>query len=301
MTESGAVLQPEHRNPEPAARAGPTTASRCSRSCTGSRARRRPRSPRLAGPGSRPGRLSSTTRSLAGFRGLRRAPYRPGRDRAHRSGEHHDQRMPDPATPARIDHPGQDRLQGRGERDRIGQLHPAHLLSDSSNRQGCRCGHDSPMITAGVRTAMITTRAVPASSPPAACRRSSTPIHRDFADALLAGGPAHFVYPPLDGCCIYWAPSWPFDDDTVGEWVHAASMITLCAVLNDAIFDPFSTEPERLATPAPARTRTAQRELTGRRRCLLRRSGADQPIPQPVRVPGQRRIQIPHCRSRRPG
>ena len=38
------------------------------------------------------------------------------------------------------------------ERDRIGQLHPTHLLSDSSDRQGCRCGHDSPMIKAGVRT-----------------------------------------------------------------------------------------------------------------------------------------------------
>lgn len=40
---------------------------------------------------------------------------------------------------------------------------------------------------AGVRTAMITTRVVPAPSPPAACRRCSAPTHRDFADALGRG------------------------------------------------------------------------------------------------------------------
>jgi hypothetical protein len=40
------------------------------------------------------------------------------------------------------------------------------------------------MIKAGVRTAMITTRVVLAPAPTAACRRSSTPTHRDFAAPL---------------------------------------------------------------------------------------------------------------------
>jgi hypothetical protein len=40
------------------------------------------------------------------------------------------------------------------------------------------------MIKAGVRTAMITTRAVPALLPPTACHRSSAPTHRDFAGPL---------------------------------------------------------------------------------------------------------------------
>ncbi len=43
-----------------------------------------------------------------------------GRDRAHRSGEDHDQAVPDPATPARIDHPGQSDVQAGGEEDRLG-------------------------------------------------------------------------------------------------------------------------------------------------------------------------------------
>ena len=124
---------------------------------------------------------------------------------------------------------------------------------------------------------------------------------RDASATSWPGGPAHFVYPPLDGCCIYWAPSWPFDDDTVGEWVHAASMITLCAVLNDAIFDPFSTEPERLATPAPARTRTAQRELTGRAALPAEavRSGPTNPAARSRT--GTTPNPDPHGRSRRPG
>jgi hypothetical protein len=41
------------------------------------------------------------------------------------------------------------------------------------------------MIKAGVGTAMITTRAVPALSSLTACRRSSAPTHRDFAEPLL--------------------------------------------------------------------------------------------------------------------
>jgi hypothetical protein len=40
------------------------------------------------------------------------------------------------------------------------------------------------MIETGVRTVMITTRTVPAPVPTTACRRSSTPAHRDFADPL---------------------------------------------------------------------------------------------------------------------
>ena len=40
------------------------------------------------------------------------------------------------------------------------------------------------MIETGVRTVMITTRTVPAPSPTTACRRSSAPTHRDFADHL---------------------------------------------------------------------------------------------------------------------
>jgi hypothetical protein len=35
---------------------------------------------------------------------------------------------------ARIDHPAQRVTQTRREHDRIGQLHPAHLVNDSSDR-----------------------------------------------------------------------------------------------------------------------------------------------------------------------
>jgi micrococcal nuclease len=40
------------------------------------------------------------------------------------------------------------------------------------------------MIETGVRTVMITTRAVPRTQTTAACRRNSAPTHRDFADPL---------------------------------------------------------------------------------------------------------------------
>jgi hypothetical protein len=43
--------------------------------------------------------------------------------------------VPDPATFARIDHPTQGIGQVRGQRDRIGQLHPAHLVGNGSDRQ----------------------------------------------------------------------------------------------------------------------------------------------------------------------
>jgi hypothetical protein len=42
------------------------------------------------------------------------------------------------------------------------------------------------MIETGVRTVMITTRAVPAPALTAACRRSSASTHRDFADPLVS-------------------------------------------------------------------------------------------------------------------
>ena len=50
--------------------------------------------------------------------------------------------------------PPQHLAQSRSQRDRIGELHSAHLVGDSSDRQGCRRGHGSlPMIELGVRTA----------------------------------------------------------------------------------------------------------------------------------------------------
>ena len=107
-----------------------------------------------------------------------RPPWRAGRRPTRRSRRTSAPR-PRPRTPPRsAPRPGRwriprglrgsttcasDRPQGRGERDRIGQLHPAHLVGEGSDGQGCRRGHGSlPMIETGVRTAMITTRAVPA-------------------------------------------------------------------------------------------------------------------------------------------
>jgi hypothetical protein len=81
----------------------------------------------------------------------------------------------------RIDDLSQRAAQARRERDRIGQLHATHLLSDSSDRQGCRCGHDSPMIKAGVRTAMITTRACPHSYLRPRVTAAQHPLTSDFA------------------------------------------------------------------------------------------------------------------------
>jgi hypothetical protein len=43
----------------------------------------------------------------------------PGRDRAHRHGEQHDQPMPDPACLTGINHSAQGGTQGRGEHHRI--------------------------------------------------------------------------------------------------------------------------------------------------------------------------------------
>ena len=58
-----------------------------------------------------------------------------GRDGAHRSGEHDDQAVADTTPLARIGHPAQRVTQTRREHDRIGQLRPAHLVNDSSDRQ----------------------------------------------------------------------------------------------------------------------------------------------------------------------
>jgi hypothetical protein len=60
---------------------------------------------------------------------------RTGRDSADPSGEHDDQAVADTPPLARIDHPAQRVRQARREHDRIGQLHPAHLANDSSDRQ----------------------------------------------------------------------------------------------------------------------------------------------------------------------
>jgi hypothetical protein len=49
---------------------------------------------------------------------------RPGRDRAHRHREQHDQPMPDPTRLTRIDHLGKNNAQGRGEHGRIGSSTP---------------------------------------------------------------------------------------------------------------------------------------------------------------------------------
>jgi hypothetical protein len=106
-------------------------------------------------------------------RGLRRAPT----VHTQRDGDLVGQ-VSDP-----LNHPNQHPAQARGQHHRIRELHPTHLVSNGSDRRGCRLRHGSlPMIKAGVRTAMITTRVVPAPAPTAACRRSSTPIHRDVAD-----------------------------------------------------------------------------------------------------------------------
>ena len=71
------------------------------------------------------------------------------------------------------------------DQDAVGELHCAHLVGDSSDRQGCRRGHGSlPMIELGVRTARSPPGPCPRPHHPSACRRSSAPTHRDFADPL---------------------------------------------------------------------------------------------------------------------
>jgi len=59
---------------------------------------------------------------------------RPGRDRAHRRGEHHDEPLPHTVTLTPINNPAHHLAQTAGERDLIGCFTPP-LISDSGDQQ----------------------------------------------------------------------------------------------------------------------------------------------------------------------
>ena len=110
---------------------------------------------------------------------------RPGRDRAHRRG-----RAPRPGRGgprgACADRPPRASTSagpGRAQPDRVAPPRPPGRRQQRSTRMQTRARLSSDD-QAWCENRKITTRAVPAPAPQPACRRSSAPTHRDFADPL---------------------------------------------------------------------------------------------------------------------
>ena len=125
--------------------------------------------------GAADGRLRRTAPVGAERSAARRAGRRPIRRSRRTSAPRPRPRTPSRSTPRPADGGSRDACADRppspgplrvgASATGSGSSTPPTLLGDSGDGQGCRCGHGSlPMIETGVRTVMITTRAVPAPS-----------------------------------------------------------------------------------------------------------------------------------------